>query len=197
MKQWKKLAALALAGIMVLAMTACAQTKETETKAPETTEKAEPVAPTGEGTSVNETLLTNVDPETYKEYIGTWYADGSSASYRIIVKDDGIWELHNGNAEIVASGTLRMNEEEELLEMYDPDGSLALSMQIVANGEVQVDVMMESLFDSMSTTSFLNVITNDISDAHPTDIEDAGSNDVSMEEETPVLPPVDDAEIAG
>ena len=197
MKQWKKLAALALAGIMVLAMTACVQTKETETKAPETTEKAEPVAPTGEGTSVNETLLPNVDPETYKEYIGTWYADGSSASYRIIVKDDGTWELHNGNSEIVASGTLRMNEEEELLEMYDPDGSLALSMQVIADGEVQVDVMMESLFDSMSTTSFLNVITNDISDAHPSDIEDAGSNDMGAEEETPVLPPVDDAEIAG
>jgi len=189
MKHWKKLAALALAGMMVFAFAACAEAKETETT--KATEEAEPVAPTGEGTQAVESLLPNIDPETYKEYIGTWYADGSSASYRINVKDDGTWDVTNAAGEVAASGTLRVNEEEETLEMYDPDGSLALTVHLVAEGELQVDIMLESLFDSMSTTTFLNKITNDISDAPPADIEESGESGIT-DDETVVLPPADD-----
>ena len=193
MKHWKKLAALALAGLMVFAFAACAQAKETATT--QATEEADPVAPTGEGTQVNESLVPTIDPETYKEYIGIWYADGSSASYRINVKDDGTWDVTNGAGDIVASGTLRVNEEEESLEMYDPDGSLALTVKLVAEGEIQVDVMLESLFDSMTTTTFLNKVTNDVSDAPPTITEDGGESSIT-EEENVTLPPVEE-EVTG
>ena len=193
MKHWKKLAALALAGMMVFAFAACAQAKETATT--EATEKAEPVAPTGEGTQVTESLVPTIDPETYKEYIGTWYADGSSASYRINVKDDGTWDVLNGSGEVAASGTLRVNETDETLEMYDPDGSLAMTVQLVSSGEMHVDVMLESLFDSMTTTTFLNVITNDVSDAPPTISDDTSDSGIT-EEENVTLPPVEE-EVTG
>lgn len=180
MKQWKKLAALALAGIMAFALAACVEAKETT--ATEATEKTDTVAPTGEGVTSIDALRPDIDPETYREYIGTWYADGSSASYRINVKDDGTWEVLDGSGEIVASGALRVNDDEELLELYDPDGSLAITIAIEEEGVLHVDIMLESLADSLSTNTFLNKITNDISDTPITDIEDT-SSDVSSEEE--------------
>lgn len=185
MKNWRKLAALILAGIMAFAFAACAQDPEpTEAKKPAETE-----APTEE-VEVETPSLT-VDPETFKEYIGTWYADGSSASYRIDIKEDATWTLTNPSAEIASSGTLRVNEDEEMLELYDPDGSLAITITTEEAGTIHVDIMLESLTDTLSTNTFLNKITNDISDAPPVDIEDSSSN-LGVEEE--VVPPPSDVE---
>jgi len=183
MKNWKKLVALFLAGIMVFAFAACAQDPEpTEAEKPTETE-----APT-EKPKVEAPILT-IDPETFKDYIGTWYADGSSASYRIVIKEDATWALTDASEEIICSGTLRVNEEEEMLELYDPDGSLAVTTSIEEAGVLHVDIMLESLTDTLSTNTFLNKITNDISDAPPTDIEDSSSN-IGADEEI-VAPPSD------
>lgn len=191
MKHWRKLAALCLVGIMVFALAACAATKEDDTKPADTQTSTEtPSAPTGEGISVNENLVSTIDPETYKEYIGTWYADGSSASYRINVTDQGTWNLSSANGEVVCSGSLRIDEEEEVLEMYDPDGSLAITVSIVADGTLHADIMIDSLIDSLSTNTFLNQITNDVSNAPATDVDDSTSVDSS--EDVIVSSPTED-----
>lgn len=192
MKNWRKLAALCLAGIMVFALVACTQEEENtpDKTEPQGTTDNTPSAPTGEGESVNNGLLV-IDPETYKEFIGTWYADGSSASYRINVKDDSTWELTDAAGEVACSGSLRMNEEEELLEMYDPDGSLAITIAMEEDGVIHADIMVESLTDTLSTNYFYNKITNDISDAPPVDVEDS-SGDLGVENDVIVAPPADE-----
>lgn len=192
MKNWRKLAALILAGIMAFALVACAQEPEEEPKETEKPTETTEDAPEAE---VTDPILT-VDPETFKEYIGTWYADGSSASYRIIIKEDAVWQLTDASEEIISSGTLRVNEDEEVLEMYDPDGSLAITVALEDEGTLHVDIMLESLTDTLSTNTFLNKITNDVSDAPPTDIEDTSSG-VGTNEEVVAPPPVEDEEIAG
>jgi len=195
MKHWRKLAALCLVGIMIFALAACDTAKEDDTKPTETqTPTEKPSAPTGEGISVNENLISTIDPETYKEYIGTWYADGSSAGYRINVTDQGTWNMSDANGEVACSGSLRVNEEDEVLEMYDPDGSLAITVSIVSEGTLHADIMIESLTDSLNTNTFLNKITNDISDAPPVDVDDSGS--LGAEEDVVVTPPVED-EVTG
>lgn len=182
MKNWRKLAAIVLAGIMVFALAACTTAPEKEA---ETEPTKEVTPPTGEGTSVNESLVTIVDPETYKEFIGTWYADGSSASYRLNVKDTGTWELVDAAGDIASSGSLRYNSEDEMLEMYDPDGSIAITAAIEEDGVIHCEIMMESLADTLSTNYFYNKITNDISDAPPMDVQD----DSHLSDEGEVAPP--------
>lgn len=191
MKNWRKLAALILAGIMAFALVACGQEPEEE---PKKTEK--PTESTDEAPEVDvEAPILTIDPETFKEYIGTWYADGSSASYRIIVKEEATWQLTDASEEVISSGTLRVNEDEEVLEMYDPDGSLAITMSLEEEGVLHVDIMLESLTDTLSTNTFLNKITNDISDAPPVDIDDTSSS-IGSEDEIVAPPPVDE-EITG
>ena len=185
MKNWRKLVALFLAGILVFAFAACAQETEEEPKETEKPTEATEEAPE---TDIEAPVLT-VDPETFKDYIGTWYADGSSASYRIVIKEDATWTLTDAAEEIICSGTLRVNDDEELLELYDPDGSLAVAISLEDAGVLHVDIMLESLTDTLSTNTFLNKITNDISDAPPTDIEDSSSN-VGVDDEV-VAPPSD------
>lgn len=194
MKHWRQLAAIILAGIMVFALAACNLAPKATEATPAPTEEVE--APTGEGVQNADSLVPVVDPETYREFIYTWYADGSSASYKLNIKDDGTWEMLDAAKEVTASGTLRMNEEDQILEMYDPDGSLAISATLEKEDTMHVDIMMEALTDALNTNVFLNKITNDISDAPPTDME-AGDNHTALDEETTVAPPAEEEPIDG
>ena len=195
MKHWRQLAAIVLAGAMVFALAACGLTAK-ETPATEPTPTEDVQAPTGEGTIITESMLPVIDPETYRPFIYTWYADGSSASYKLNIKDDGTWELVDSIGEVAASGSLRMNDEDGILEMYDPDGSLAISATLEKEDTILIELMLESLSDSLNTNIFLNVITNNTSDAPPADVEEEHST--TIDEETGAVPPMDDsAEIPG
>lgn len=195
MKHWRKLAALVMAGIMIFALAACTQDEPapSETQAPTETDTApEDVStPTGEGDESTSALVSNVDPETFKEFIGTWYADGSSAGYRILIEEDGTWTMSDLDEEVACSGTLRMNEDDECLELYDPDGGLAISLTMQEEGTVHAEILLESLNDSLSTNVFINKITNNISDAPPSDSEDTSNS--APEEDAPATAPEEEA----
>lgn len=191
MKNWRKLAALCLAGIMVFALAACTQEDETPGTTDSQSSTDTPSASTGDGSSVVETPLNYVDPETYQEYIGVWYADGSSAGYRINIKDTGTWELTDAAEEIISSGGLRVNQEENILEMYDPDGSLAITVALEEEGVLHADVMVEFLTDTLSTNYFYNKITNNISDSS-IDVDDSSSIGGDIDTDTVVTPSDED-----
>lgn len=189
MKHWRQLAAIVMAGIMVFALAACnLASQETKATEPAPTEKVE--MPTGDNVQNIESTLPVIDPETYREFITTWYADGSSASYRLNIKDNGTWDLTDASAEVVASGTLRVNEEDQVLEMYDPDGSPAITATLEKEDTIYVEIMLDTLSDSITTNVFLNKITNDISDVPPADLEVDESP--AIDEGAVVAPPVEE-----
>ena len=190
MNTWRKFAAIALAGIMAFALVACTTAPAAE---PETEPTKDAVAPTGEGSAVVDALAPTVDPETFKEYINTWYADGSSAGYRLLIKEAGTWELTDPAGEVAASGSLRFNDEDQMLEMYDPDGSVAITATIEEDGVIHCEIMLESLSDTLSTNYFYNKITNDISDAPPVDVE----NSFQTGSEDEIAPPSEDSAVTG
>ena len=175
MTYMKKLLAIILAGLMVFAMAACAA-EPTETEPTETEPRKESTAPTAEDTDTNEYMTNTVDPETYKEYIGIWYADGSSSSYRLNITDTSTWELTNVSNEVIISGSLQPNDENQVLELYDADSNHAISATIDAEGTLHIQIKLESLFDTLTVRSFHKEITNNIAGGSSVDMTEDSSH---------------------
>ena len=91
-------------------------------------------------------------------YLGTWYANGSSAAHRFILADDRTWEYQTPAGETLLTGNYMIAEEG--LQLFDPEGVLAVVMSLESEKEVYVEVYMDTLLESMSTFSFFNEITN-------------------------------------
>ena len=160
MKLWRILAVLCMVVALVFTFAACGT-------APAQTPTNEPTAEATEGTegTGDELEKIAVDPETFKAFIGTWYADGSSASYRITIKEDATWTFSDAKEETVLSGNLLVSEENVSINLYDPDGVQALDIKLEEEGKLYVEIYMENLMDTLSTNYFLNKITNDNADS--------------------------------
>lgn len=182
MKNWRKLAALCMIGALVFAFAACTTTPDKGNTEPATEPSTEP---TGDSTGL-ETGAPLVDPETYKDFVGTWYADGSSAGYRINITDKATWQFTDASQETIFSGGLMVNEDNQSITLYDPDGVQALDITMDEAGKIYVEVYVESLMDTLSTNYFLNEITNDNQDFVP-----VGDDDVE------VIVPSDDSIVDG
>lgn len=154
MKIWRMLAALCLIGALVLTFVACGTTPEPSTE-PTTGTADNATDATGD-----ESQIPLVDPETFKDFVGTWYADGSSAGYRIIIKEDATWTFTDASEVTMFSGGLMVNEDNKSITLYDPDGVQSLDIKLDDAGKIYVDFYLESLMDTLNTNHFLNKITN-------------------------------------
>ena len=173
MKILRMLAAICMIGAMVFTFAACGGTGATEAPTTEATE-----APTTEAT---EEYVPTIPVATFKAFVGTWYADGSSANYRILINEDATWSFIDPSGDVLFGGSLYVNEENVSITLYDPDGIQCLDLKLEEAGKVYVEIYMESLMDSLSTNYFLNEITNN--EAISTPIEDDGiSSDELVEE---------------
>ena len=172
MKILRMLAAICMIGAMVFTFAACGGTGATEAPTTEATE-----APTTEAT---EEYVPTIPVATFKAFVGTWYADGSSANYRILINEDATWSFIDPSGDVLFGGSLYVNEENVSITLYDPDGIQCLDLKLEEAGKVYVEIYMESLMDSLSTNYFLNEITNNNADYAP--IEEDHSAEVPVEE---------------
>lgn len=152
MKIWRMLAALCMIGALVFCFAACG-TAPVEPS----TEPTETVDATTDATEETEPL---VDPETFKDFIGTWYADGSSASYRIVIKKDASWSFQSAAEEILLSGTVFVNEDNKAVTLYDPEGSQAFDIKLEDAGTLYTEIYAESVMEMLTSSYFLNEVTN-------------------------------------
>ena len=186
MKNWRMLTAICMICALVLCFAACgAAPAQPTTQA--TTEATE--APTAETEYEYE-----VDPATFKDFIGSWYADGSSASYRIIIGEDANWTLLNSAQEAAMSGHLNVAENNVMITLFDPEGIQVMELKLEEAGKVYVEIYAESLQEVLATNHFLNTITNSIPNAtdvpedsdttytEPADDSNSGTSDLVPEE---------------
>lgn len=144
----KKLIALLMVLALAVSFAACtAQPAETE---PVETEATEPTE------YVRETL----DPASYKDFLGSWYADGSSAGYRINVKEGDLWECIDPNGEVVMSGILTLGDEANTIVLFDNEGNQALQLILEAANTAYADITSDALTETLETTVFHNEVTN-------------------------------------
>ena len=139
-------------------------------------------------TAVTKDGLPIVDKTPYLPYIGTWYADGSSSAHRFVLNDDLIWQYTNPQGDSLLSGNFLISDDG--LQLYDPEGVLAVVMILESEKEVYVEVYMDTLLDSLSTYTFLNEITNSEAEFTPITGEEIDSvveptEDVSANEPEP------------
>ena len=139
-------------------------------------------------TAVTKDGLPIVDKTPYLPSIGTWYADGSSAAHRFVLNDDLIWQYTNPQGDSLLSGNFLISDDG--LQLYDPEGVLAVVMILESEKEVYVEVYMDTLLDSLSTYTFLNEITNSEAEFTPVTGDDIDSvveptEDVSANEPEP------------
>ncbi len=172
MKLWRILAVLCVVVALVFTFAACGT-------APAQTPTTEPTTEGTEGIGDNLEKPT-AEPETFKAFIGTWYADGSSASYRITIKEDATWAFTDAKEELILSGNLIVAEENAAVNLYDPDGVEALDIKLEEEGKLYVEIYMENMMDTLSTNYFLNKITNDNAD---TSVIDGDSEQIISTEE--------------
>ena len=110
-------------------------------------------------TAVTKDGLPIVDKTPYMPYFGTWYADGSSAAHRFVLSEDLTWQYANPKGESLFSGNYLIAEEG--LQLYDPEGVLAVVMILESEKEVYVEVYMDTMLDMLSTYTFTSNVTND------------------------------------
>ena len=172
MKIWRILVALCMIGVLVFCFAACgtapAEATIEPTDATDATDETEPL----------------VDPDTFKDFIGTWYADGSSASYRIIIKKDATWTLLDSAEEALLVGTVDVTADNKAISLYDSEGSQAFDLQLEDAGKLHVEVYAESLIDMLTSNTFLSEVTNSESPHTPFNEGDSVV-DVPAEETTP------------
>lgn len=153
MKTWRMLAALCMIGALVFSFAACG---------------AAPTEPTTEPTDATMDAATDatgeteplVDPETFKDFITTWYADGSSASYKIIIKKDATWTFNDPNGEAMASGIVVVIEDNEAISLCDADGVQVFDIKLEEAGKLYVETYGDGLSDLLTSSYFLNKVTN-------------------------------------
>ena len=148
MKIWRILAALCMIGALVFCFAACG------------TAPAEPTIEPTEATDATDETAPLVDPETFKDFIGTWYADGSSASYRIIIKQDATWSLLDSAEEALLVGTVDVTADNKAVSLYDFEGSQAFDLQLEDAGKLHVEVYADSMIDMLTSNTFLSEVTN-------------------------------------
>lgn len=170
MKLWKQWAALVIAVLMVCMAVACTPAEQTDPSenqtVPNTQATTEATTPaTSEATEASDATEPTIDLTPYKGYLGTWYADGSSAGYRFILSEDLTWEYALANEESVFGGNFIMGES--CLNMYDPDGSLAVTLTLEEEGKLYAEIYTDSLMDMLSTAYFFNTVTSTSSDYIP------------------------------
>lgn len=153
MKIWRMLAALCMISALVFCFAACGAAPAQ----PSTEPTDETVDATTDATEETEPL---VDPETFKDFIGTWYADGSSASYRIVIKKDATWSFQSPSEEALMSGTVFVNVNNKAITLYDPEGSQAFDIKLEEAGTLYAEVYTESVMEMLTTNYFLNEVTN-------------------------------------
>lgn len=153
MKTWRMLAALCLIGALVFTFAACGAAPAEPT--------AEPTDATVDATAdATEETEPLVDPETFKDFITTWYADGSSASYKIIVKKDATWTFTDANGEELVSGIVVVIEDNQAVSLCDPDGVQIFDAKLEEAGKVYVETYGDSLSELLTSSYFLNKVTN-------------------------------------
>ena len=121
-------------------------------------------------TSITQNGIAIVDKTPYQPYFGTWYANGSSAAHRFILTEDLLWQYADANNEALLSGNFLIFDDG--LQLYDPEGVLAVVMTLESEKEVCVEVYMDTLLDNLSTYNFLNEITNSEAEQAPINGED-------------------------
>lgn len=151
MKIWRMLAALCMIGALVFCFAACGAAPAQ----PSTEPTDETVDATADATEETEPL---VDPETFKDFIGTWYADGSSASYRLIIKKDATWSFTDAAETVLHTGSVVVNEDNKAISLCDADTVQIFDLNMEEAGKVYVETYLE--LDSLTSSYFLNKITN-------------------------------------
>lgn len=176
MKFWRMLAALCLIGALVFTFAACgAAPAEPTTEPTDATVDA-----AADATEETEPL---VDPETFKDFITTWYADGSSASYKIIVKKDATWTFNDATGEAVMSGIVVVLEDNKNISLCDPDGVQVFDVKLEEAGKAYVETYGDSLSDLLTSSYFLSKVTNSDA-AYVPFTEEENTMDVPVEEPT-------------
>ena len=195
MKNWRMLIAICMICALVFCFAACG---------------AAPAQPTTEATTVATEAPTaeteyeyEVDPATFKDFIGTWYADGSSASYSIVINENALWTLLDPAKGTAMSGHLNVSEDNKLITLFDPDGIQVMDLKIEAAGKVYVEIYAESLQEVLATNHFLSTVTNDTPNSSDVPEEGDISSTAPVEESTPAdiepepeespAPPADDS----
>lgn len=153
MKIWRMLAALCMIGALVFSFAACGAAPTEPTTAP-TDATADAAA---DATGETEPL---VDPETFKEFITTWYADGSPASYKITVKKDATWNFINPNNETMVSGIVVVMEDNKAISLCDADGVQIFDVKLEEAGKLYVETYGDGLSDLLTSSYFLSKVTN-------------------------------------
>ena len=109
-------------------------------------------------TGISKEGLPIVDMTPYLSYLGTWYANGSSAAHRLVLADDRTWQYQTPAGEVLLSGNFLISDDG--LQLFDPEGVLAIVMTLESQKEVYLEVYMDTLLESMSTFNFFNEVTN-------------------------------------
>ena len=166
----KKLIALLMVLVLAVSFAAC------------TTEPAETDPVETEPTEATEYTRETLDPASYKEFIGTWYADGSSAGYRIDIQEGDIWACVDPNKEVTMSGILTLGDEPGTIVLYDNEGGQALLLTLEEANKVYADIISDTLIETLETTVFYNEITNNSAVGDdPVDYVDDSANHVEEE----------------
>ena len=178
MKTWRMLAALCMIGALVFSFAACgAAPTEPTTEPTEATAEA-----TADATEETEPL---VDPATFKDFITTWYADGSSASYKIVIKKDATWSFTNPQGESTMAGFVAVVEDNQAVSLCDPDGVQIFDMKMEEAGKAYVETYGDGLSDLLTSCHFLSKVTNSDA-AYVPFTEEANTAEVPAEEPTSV-----------
>ena len=129
-----------------------------------------------EGVNTHITAITKngmpiVDKTPYVPYMGTWYANGSSAAHRFVLNEDLTWQFAKPDGSGVMGGNYLIAEEG--LQLYDNEGILAVVMTLETEKEVYIEIYTDELMDITAYT-FINEVTNN--EAEHTDVEDFESS---------------------
>lgn len=177
MKIWRILTVICLISALVLCFAACGASNTEAT----TGAAVETIDATTEAADAETEPL--VDPATFKDFTGNWYANGSSASYTLIIYENATWTLINTNGDAVYSGNLSVTDNNKAITLYDPDSIQVMDLKLEEAGKLFVEVYAESLQEELTATHFLNTVTNDTPNS--SDIpEDAGDSNTAPSEDT-------------
>ena len=169
MKTLKMLAVICVIGALVFTFAACGNTTEPTTE------------PTVETTEATEATEYTIPVETFQAFIGTWYADGSSAGNRIVVNENAAWEMRDADGTTQYSGNLVVTEKNVSATLYDPDGVQVMDIKIEQDGSLTAEFYVDVLTENLVTNKFLNVVTNNESHGEAV-VEESSTSETPDEE---------------
>lgn len=143
MKLWKRWLTLLTALLVSAALAAC-------TPADDPTESSDSVQDTTAAPAQDTTA--GEETSDYSEFLGTWYSGGAANSARLVLEEDGSWELKDADGKRICGGSFVLTDNG--LELLDGDGTLALLVMRSAQDSLYTEVYLQSLQDAIADYNF-------------------------------------------